>query len=120
MPDNSYDDDFKLVRRKKILDDLGIDSSTLWKWIKSGRFPAPIILNEGEAKELAAWRLRDYREWQQSLPQRPQKSARRGAYPTGYKRAKKNLGHNGGPPLEDDDDPGERPPKTKPVIGRPK
>jgi predicted DNA-binding transcriptional regulator AlpA len=31
-----------LVTREELLDILPVNSSTLWRWIRAGRFPAPI------------------------------------------------------------------------------
>jgi predicted DNA-binding transcriptional regulator AlpA len=60
-----------LLRKRQILADLQIDGTTLWMWVKQGRFPAPLILNPGSAREIPVWRESDYRDWVASLPQRP-------------------------------------------------
>jgi len=34
----------RLIRKKHVLDKVNISSSSLWAWVASGRFPAPIKL----------------------------------------------------------------------------
>jgi predicted DNA-binding transcriptional regulator AlpA len=63
----------RYLRKREILADLGINSSTLWQWTRSGRFPLPLVLNPGSAREIPIWKETDYREWLASRPQRPAK-----------------------------------------------
>jgi predicted DNA-binding transcriptional regulator AlpA len=71
----------KVIRRKQILEELGIDNSTLWAWIKSARFPQPVVLNAGEQREIVAWRENDYKQWHASLPQRMARPVPKTPYP---------------------------------------
>jgi prophage regulatory protein len=41
------------MRRKEILELLGISNTTLWDWIRKGRFPAPIDLGPNSRAWLA-------------------------------------------------------------------
>lgn len=36
-----------------------VNSSTLWRWVKTGRFPAPVKIGEN----VTAWRVEDVRVW---------------------------------------------------------
>jgi predicted DNA-binding transcriptional regulator AlpA len=94
MPDNGSN---RLIRRRQILEELGVDNATLWSWIKRGTFPEPLVLNPGQAREIVAWRQSDYLAWRQSLPQRLARSPRKTPY------------HKGVP----------RGPRQKKLIGRP-
>lgn len=47
------------VRQKLLLQCMGFSKSTLWRWVKSGLFPAPIRLSVG----ITAWRAEDIRRW---------------------------------------------------------
>ena len=49
-----------LVRKKVVLQVLGISSTTLWRLLKSGRFPQP-DLRLGE--RMPMWRAEDVRNW---------------------------------------------------------
>lgn len=53
--------DAALIRQRQLL--IGIlpfSGATLWRRVKSGDFPQPIKLNEGN---VTAWRVGDVREW---------------------------------------------------------
>jgi prophage regulatory protein len=34
----------RILRQRQVLELLGISSSTLWEWVRKGRFPRPISL----------------------------------------------------------------------------
>jgi prophage regulatory protein len=40
----------RVLRRKQLLDLLGISSTTLWDWVRTGKFPAPIDIGGGNTK----------------------------------------------------------------------
>ena len=42
----------RLIGRKEVLMLIGISNATLWRWIKAGRFPAPMKIG----KKKVAWR----------------------------------------------------------------
>ena len=42
----------RLIGRKEALILIGISNATLWRWIKAGRFPAPLKIG----KKKVAWR----------------------------------------------------------------
>lgn len=69
-----------ILRRSMILDDLGIDKSTLSDWIARGDFPAPLVLNPGQAREITGWRTSTYVAWKENLPQRAAKPISQAAY----------------------------------------
>jgi predicted DNA-binding transcriptional regulator AlpA len=53
MPNNLLDEN-RLLRKSEVLKLLGnINPVTLWKWVREGSFPAPLILNE--RSRFAAW-----------------------------------------------------------------
>jgi predicted DNA-binding transcriptional regulator AlpA len=59
---NTLDDDDRLLRKADVCQLLGnIDSTTLWGWVKQGRFPAGIILNE--RSRIIVWKRSTVREW---------------------------------------------------------
>jgi predicted DNA-binding transcriptional regulator AlpA len=95
-------EDRRLIRKATILSELAIDQGTLWRMIKSGKFPQPLVLNAGQSREIVAWRLSDYEAWRQGLPQRMAHSARKSPYERGVSTQQK------------------KPPVTRPIITRPK
>jgi prophage regulatory protein len=44
----------RVLRRKQILELFGISSTTLWAWVRMGKFPAPISLGSNTRVWLAA------------------------------------------------------------------
>jgi prophage regulatory protein len=34
----------RVLRQKQILEKFGISASTLWQWVKAGRFPKPVAV----------------------------------------------------------------------------
>ena len=51
-----------LLKRADVLGLLDIDPATLWRWRKSGNFPAPIKLTRGNLR----WRKKDVTAWLES------------------------------------------------------
>ena len=49
----------RLIGRKEVLILIGISNATLWRWIKSGRFPAPLKIG----KKKVAWRSSVLATW---------------------------------------------------------
>jgi prophage regulatory protein len=43
----------RIMRRKEILELLGVSNTTLWDWIRAGKFPAPISLGPNSRAWLA-------------------------------------------------------------------
>ncbi|WP_428848475.1 helix-turn-helix transcriptional regulator [Shewanella kaireitica] len=54
-----YLDDNRLIKRPKVLQLLSVSSSTLRRWVKSGRFPPPI--DNGDAH--LSWQFKDVHLW---------------------------------------------------------
>jgi prophage regulatory protein len=50
----------ELIRRKELLKRLKISNTTLYAWIKSGRFPRPI---EGGSEIVTYWLASDVDKW---------------------------------------------------------
>lgn len=42
---------------------LPISAATLWRWVRAGKFPAPVALCDGR---VTAWRAADVRAWMES------------------------------------------------------
>lgn len=38
---------------------LPVSNTTLWRWVKDGKFPSPVQLS----KRLSVWRVEDVRSW---------------------------------------------------------
>ncbi|MGO4684567.1 helix-turn-helix transcriptional regulator [Hyphomicrobium sp. 2TAF46] len=49
----------RLIGRKEVLILIGISNATLWRWIKAGRFPAPLKIG----KKKVAWRSSVLASW---------------------------------------------------------
>jgi prophage regulatory protein len=49
----------RLIGRKETLLLIGISNATLWRWIKAGRFPAPVKIG----KKKVAWRSSVLANW---------------------------------------------------------
>lgn len=49
----------RLIGRKEVLILIGISNATLWRWIKTGRFPAPMKIG----KKKVAWRSSILAHW---------------------------------------------------------
>ena len=61
----------RLVRKAEVLQVVGVNISTLLRWIADGRFPKPVILNEGtQGPEIVCWRESDLEAWFAALPER--------------------------------------------------
>jgi prophage regulatory protein len=48
-----------LIRPKALAAELGIDKSTLWRWVRDGILPSPIALGPNTR----AWRREDIDRW---------------------------------------------------------
>ncbi len=63
------------LRQSQILGTIvPVGSSTLWRWVAAGKFPAPVKLSE----RVTAWRTADVQAWadaQRGEPQRQQAEA---------------------------------------------
>lgn len=53
-----------LLRRDEVLKRVGISETTLYRWMKEGRFPQPVQLGP----RAVAWPESDLREWQEGRP----------------------------------------------------
>jgi prophage regulatory protein len=51
----------RVLRRKEVLERLGVSNTSLWLWVRTGRFPAPIELGDRSRAwlehEVDAWLL---------------------------------------------------------------
>ncbi|MBJ6749935.1 helix-turn-helix transcriptional regulator [Geomonas anaerohicana] len=52
-------DNDKLIRRKQVLDLIGLSHSTQWRLERAGRFPARVRLSSGSV----GWHLAEVEEW---------------------------------------------------------
>lgn len=46
-------------RARDLVEQLHISESTLWRWVREGKFPKPVKLGEA----VTAWRARDVEAW---------------------------------------------------------
>jgi prophage regulatory protein len=58
----------KMLRVSDIADWLNVSKSTVYKWVKEGNFPEPIILGEGDRSAASRWPLEDVQAWLDSRP----------------------------------------------------
>jgi predicted DNA-binding transcriptional regulator AlpA len=72
-----------LLRKARVLQLVGVTAATLHGWIRTGRFPKPLILNEGSKRELVAWPESTFLAWRNSLPERLATPVRQTPYPKG-------------------------------------
>ncbi len=49
----------RILRKKEILENVGISAPTLWRWVQAGIFPKPISMGGG----LPGWLESEYRQW---------------------------------------------------------
>jgi prophage regulatory protein len=54
----------KLLRISDVSERLRISKSTIYKWVKDGRFPEPIILGDGASR----WVEGEINEWLENRP----------------------------------------------------
>lgn len=47
------------IRISEVLQRVPVSRSTIWRWVKVGKFPAPVKLSE----RITAWRLDDVDAW---------------------------------------------------------
>lgn len=50
-----------ILRRKKVTERTGLGKSTIYKWMKEGRFPKPVPLND--AGTAVGWREDEIDQW---------------------------------------------------------
>jgi predicted DNA-binding transcriptional regulator AlpA len=77
-----------LIRKKRVLELIPLDESTLWAMIRRQEFPMPYVLNAGQVRELVAWRESQIEAWLASLPQRQAKPITEKAYAGRSRKAK--------------------------------
>ncbi|MPV69211.1 helix-turn-helix transcriptional regulator [Burkholderia sp. BE17] len=53
---------FKLLRLVGVLDTVGVKKTTLYRWIREGKFPAPVQLGSRSV----GWRATDVQQWVES------------------------------------------------------
>ncbi|AOJ70296.1 phage transcriptional regulator AlpA [Burkholderia pseudomallei] len=53
---------FKLLRLVGVLDTVGVKKTTLYRWIREGKFPAPVQLGARSV----GWRATDVQQWVES------------------------------------------------------
>ena len=59
----------KMLRRSAVLDKLGVSGCTLWRMVRDGNFPAPVMLRP----RVPVWAESTVEDWMNSL--QPQKKA---------------------------------------------
>jgi predicted DNA-binding transcriptional regulator AlpA len=48
------------LRDREVAERYGVDRKTVWRWVRSGSFPAPVPLSPGCTR----WCLEDLQEWE--------------------------------------------------------
>ncbi len=54
----------KYIRLGQVLDLTGVSKTTVWRWVREGRFPKPFKLG----LNCSAWRLDEVEQWLSSRP----------------------------------------------------
>ena len=57
----------RMMRLPEVLQVTGLSAATLWRWVKSGDFPAPVKLG-GLATRSIGWRYGEVQEWFNTRP----------------------------------------------------
>ena len=91
MTDNGDDSDGGYIEKSELLRDIKIHASTLDEWVKTGRFPEPVVLNPDAGREIVRWRKGDVRAWKDSRPQRQAKPISEAAYKKARSKRKPML-----------------------------
>jgi prophage regulatory protein len=62
-----------LLRKPEVLRRVGVDYSTLHRWLKSGEhgFPQPVVINPGAIRQTVAWVEAEVEAWLASRPRGP-------------------------------------------------
>ena len=58
----------KMLRIAEISEWLNVSKSTIYKWVKDGNFPKPLILGDGDRSAASRWMEREVNEWLDSRP----------------------------------------------------
>ena len=58
----------QMLRVSEIADWLNVSKTTIYKWVKDGNFPEPIILGEGDRSAASRWLKEEVDLWLQSGP----------------------------------------------------
>ena len=56
----------QMLRVSEIADWLNVSKTTIYKWVKDGNFPEPIILGEGDRSAASRWLKEEVDLWLQS------------------------------------------------------
>jgi predicted DNA-binding transcriptional regulator AlpA len=76
-----------LLRGADVSRRVGRSMVTIWTWVRRGDFPAPLVLNPGQRREIVAWRDTDVDNWMNSRPQRAAMPVSRNAYEARQRKA---------------------------------
>jgi predicted DNA-binding transcriptional regulator AlpA len=58
-----------LIRKAEVLRRIGgVDQATLWRWIKAGQFPEPVVVNPDAGRQMVAWREHEVEAWIAARP----------------------------------------------------
>lgn len=58
----------KMLRIAEICDWLNVSKSTIYKWVKDGNFPQPIILGDGDRSAASRWVEQEVIDWLEERP----------------------------------------------------
>jgi prophage regulatory protein len=57
---------FHLLRCKEVVQRTGLSRTTIWRLVKDGAFPAPLVIG----RQRVAWREDELRTWLEAAPRR--------------------------------------------------
>ena len=52
----------RMMRLPEVLEVTGLSHATIWRWVKSGDFPAPVKLGSLRTRSIG-WRFSDVQRW---------------------------------------------------------
>ena len=52
----------RMMRLPEVLEVTGLSHATIWRWVKSGDFPAPVKLGGIRTRSIG-WRFREVQRW---------------------------------------------------------
>jgi prophage regulatory protein len=110
MPDQTLSATI-LIRKPEVLRRVGVDYSTLHRWLKTGEhgFPQPVIINPNAARSTVAWVEAEVEAWLSSRPRGPAAKPAPAVYAARQRQAAAKRRADPPPRVAEDGEPEARP-----------